>query len=99
MTLCTYYVMSFFKQNKNVPSFYVITRRWNAYNSWNLYSQKLTLQWRYNERDGVSNRQRHDCLLNRLYKAQIIENIKASRQWPLWGKFDGDRRIPRTKGL
>ena len=26
------------------------------------------LQWRHNERDGVSNHQPHDCLLNRLFK-------------------------------
>ena len=26
------------------------------------------------------------------------ENIKAPRQWPLWGEFTGDRWIPRTKG-
>ena len=26
-----------------------------------------TLQWRHNERDGVSNHQPHDCLLNRLF--------------------------------
>ena len=29
------------------------------------------LQWRHNERDGVSNQQPHDCWLNRLFKAQI----------------------------
>ena len=29
---------------------------------------------------------------------QIKENIKASRHWPLWGEFTGDRWIPRTKG-
>ena len=28
----------------------------------------LSLQWRHNEHDGVSNHQRHDCLLNRLFK-------------------------------
>ena len=28
----------------------------------------ITLQWRYNERDGVSNHQPHDCLLNRLFR-------------------------------
>ena len=33
-----------------------------------------------------------------LFKAQIKENIKAPRHWPLWGKFTGDRWIPRTKG-
>ena len=30
----------------------------------NAYS--YSLQWRHNERDGVSNRRRNDCLLNRL---------------------------------
>ena len=30
--------------------------------------------------------------------AQIKENIKAPRHWPLWGEFTGDRWIPRTKG-
>ena len=44
-----------------------------------------TLQWRHNERDGVSNHQPHHCLLNRLFKAQIKENIKAPPHWPLWG--------------
>ena len=42
------------------------------------------LQWRHNERGGVSNHQPHDCLLNRLFKAQIKENTKALRHWPLW---------------
>ena len=30
-------------------------------------------------------------------RAQIKENIKAPRHWPLQGKFTGDRRIPLTK--
>ena len=30
-------------------------------------------------------------------QAQIKENIKAVRHWPLWGEFTGDRWIPRTK--
>ena len=29
--------------------------------------------------------------------AQIKENIKAPRHWPLWGEFSGDLWIPRTK--
>ena len=44
-----------------------------------------TLQWRHNERDGVSNHQPHHCLLSRLFKAQIQESIKAPRHWPLCG--------------
>ena len=31
-------------------------------------------------------------------QAQIKENIKAQRYWPLWGELTGDRWIPRTKG-
>ena len=69
-----------FRKN-NVPSFCVITRRWDGWNSSNAYLQKLTLQWRHNERDGVSNHQSHDCLLNRLFKVQIKENIKASHHY------------------
>ena len=63
-----------------------------------MVQEHVTLQWRHNERDGVSNHQPHDCLLNLLFKAQIKENIQATRHWPLWGEFTGDRWIPRTKG-
>ena len=31
-------------------------------------------------------------------QAQIKENIKSSRHWPLWGEFTGYRWIPLTKG-
>ena len=31
-------------------------------------------------------------------QAQIKENIKAPRHWPLWEEFIGDRWIPRMKG-
>ena len=57
-----------------------------------------TLQWRHNERDGVSNHQPHDCWHNRLFKAQIKGNKKAPRHWPLWGEFTGDWWILHTKG-
>ena len=57
----------------------------------------FTLQWRHNERDGVSHHQPHHCLLIRLFKAHLKENIKAPRHWPSWGEFIGDRWIPRTK--
>ena len=55
----------------------------------NLY----TLQWRHNGRDGVSNHQPHECLFNRLFKAQIKENINTPRHWlcdgnsPVTGEF------------
>ena len=58
----------------------------------------LPLQWRHNERNGVSNHQPHHCLLNRLFRRRSKKNIKAPRHWPLCGKFTGDRWIPRTNG-
>ena len=51
------------------------------------------LQWRHNERDGVSNHQPHECLLNRLYKAQI-KNINASRHWTLCDNSPGTGEFP-----
>ena len=33
-----------------------------------------------------------------IIQAQIKENIKAPRHWPLCGEFTGDRWIPRTNG-
>ena len=29
-------------------------------------------------------------------QAEVKQNIKAPRHWPLWGEFTGDRGIPRT---
>ena len=48
----------------------------------------MTLQWRHNGRDGVSNHQPHHCLPNRLFR--LKENIKAPRHWPLCGEFTGE---------
>ena len=31
-------------------------------------------------------------------QAQIKENTKAPRHWPLWGEFTGNGWIPHTKG-
>ena len=36
-----------------------------------------TLQWHHNEHKGVSNHRSINCLLNRLFQAQIKANIKA----------------------
>ena len=58
----------------------------------------MSLRWRHNGRDGVSNRQTRDCLLNLFIRAQIKVNIKAPRHWPLCVEFTGDRWIPRSDG-
>ena len=55
------------------------------------------LQWRYNERDGVSNHQPHDCLLKRLLKAQIKWTPKlrvtglCEGNSPVTGEFPSQR--------
>ena len=36
----------------------------------------MTLQWRHNERDSVSNHQPHDCLLNRLFRRRSKKTSK-----------------------
>ena len=61
-----------------------------------------SLQWRHNERDGVSYHRRLDCLPNSLFRRQ--ENIKD--QWKHQSSASlvfvmgiiSDRRIPLTKG-
>ena len=39
-------------------------------------TKNYTLQWRHNERDGVSNHQLHDCLLNLLFRRRSKETSK-----------------------
>ena len=60
-----------------------------------------TLQWRHNERHGVSNHQPHDCLLKRLFMS-FTRRSKKTLKLRVTGlchgwKFTGDRWIPRTK--
>ena len=55
-----------------------------------------SLQWRHYERDLASH------ITSRLFtqpfiQAQIEENIKDPRHWPLWGEFTSDQWIPCTK--
>ena len=51
-----------------------------------------------NNKDGISNHQPHDYLLNCLLKGQNKVNIKALHHWPLWGEFTDNWWIPHTKG-
>ena len=61
--------------------------------TWYLFA----LQWCCNERNGVTNHQPHDCLLNRLFR-RTSQKHQSSASPPLWGEFTVDRWIPRTKG-
>ena len=54
------------------------------------------LQWRH---DGLNSVSPASPLFTQPFiRAQIKENIKAPRHWPLCGEFTGDRWIPRTNG-
>ena len=62
------------------------------------YKISFSLQWRHNKHDGVSNHTALRLFIQPFIQAQIKENIKALRHWPLSGEFTGDRWIPRTNG-
>ena len=59
----------------------------------------ISLQWRNNELDGVSNHRRFDCLLNRLFRRRPIRTLKLC----VTGLCEGNpsvklnQRIPFTK--
>ena len=55
------------------------------------------LQWRHNERDGVSNHQPHDCLLSRLFRHRSKKTSKprvtglCAGNSPVTGEFPAQR--------
>ena len=60
------------------------------------YSIPNALHWRHNDHDGVSNHQPHGCLQS-FIRAQIKENIKAPRHWPLCGEITGTDEFPAQR--
>ena len=54
---------------------------------------KLSLRWRHNEHDGISNHQPHDCLLNRLSKktSKLRVTGLCDGNWPVTGDFPAQR--------
>ena len=57
----------------------------------------MTLQWHYNERDGVSNHRRLHCLLNCWFRQRVKENTKNPRRWPLCGNSPLTGEFPAQK--
>ena len=63
--------------------------------------QTKTLQWRHNERDGVSNHQPYDCLLNRLFRRGSKKTSKlrvtglCAGNSPVTGEFPTQRAVTR----
>ena len=56
--------------------------------------QNYSLQWRHNERDGVSNHRCLSCLLNRLFRRRSKKTPKISVTGLCEGNPPVDRRIP-----
>ena len=48
----------------------------NAYMSYRVFTSCSPLQWRHTGRDGISNHQPHDCLLNRLFRHRSKKESK-----------------------
>ena len=46
---------------------------------------EITLQWRHNVHDGVSNNQPHDCLLDRLFRRKSKKTSKFRVTGFVWG--------------
>ena len=59
---------------------------------------KSTLQWRHNERDGVSNHQRIDCLLNCIFRRRSMKTSKL-RVTGLVGEFNSPHKDPVTRKM
>ena len=45
----------------------------------------ISLQWRHNGRDGISNYQPHDCLLNRLFRRRQRKHQSSTSLAFVWG--------------
>ena len=76
-------------QNKNLaPTLQLRVRRTQVYLSFH-YTDVKWAQWRL--KSPVLRLFIQPCI-----QAQIKEDIKAPRQWYLWGEFTGDRWNPRT---
>ena len=65
---------------------------------WKEWSRRWSsLPWYHNELAAVSNHQPHECLFNRFFHAQIKENIKAPRHWPLCGNSPMTSEFPAQR--
>ena len=53
------------------------------------YWYSITLQWRHNEGDDVSNHRRHDCLLNRLFRRRSKKTSTSN----VTGLYEGNSQV------
>ena len=65
--------------------------RWNSITS---------LRWRHNGRDGVSNHQSHECLLNHLFKSKHQSKHQRSASLAfVWGPVNSRHKWPVTRKM
>ena len=58
---------------------------------------RRSLQWRHNERDGVSNHQPHDCLPNRLFRRRLKKTSKLRVTGLCAGNSPVTRELPAQR--
>ena len=63
-------------------------------NCWIDKKNSVTLQWRHNGRDSISNHQHHDCLLNRLFRRRSKKTSKFRVTGLSVGKSSGTGEFP-----
>ena len=67
---------------------------WSYQSQCNLKYRVHSLRWRHNGRDGVSNHQPHDCLLNRLFRRRSKKTSKLHVTGLCVGKSPGPVNSP-----
>ena len=88
--MCTQYIPITVASGLNGIPCNIINNHMNYYTEEVLRGKSETLQWRHNERDGVSKKPASRLLVQPFVQAQIKKNIKAVCHWPLWGESTGD---------
>ena len=85
-------------QNFNSTDFFSLVKIRNLFISkfWISHASTYTNIEHYN--DVTMGAMASPLFIQLFIQAQIKENIKAPRHWPLCGEFTGDRWVPRTKG-
>ena len=95
-----------FRCNKNARKFYTIMANiefWDHQKTISCFCWQHicflcfmlnALQWRHNGRDGVSNQQPHDCLLNRLFRRRSKKTSKLRVTGLCAGNSPGTGEIP-----
>ena len=83
----------YFKKHKSVFALCIIPPHWNLIGGWNISITMSSPCAPWTLKSSASR-----LFAQPFVQAHIIENIKAPRQWPLWGESTGERWIPLAKG-